>query len=102
MRLKPDQHILVLVMHHMVTDGWSITILFRELTKCYEAFSKGELPELPELTLQYGEYAQWQRKYLSGDVLSEEVGFWKESLAGAQTILDFPADRRRPSTHSWR
>lgn len=101
-RIKPDQHILFLVMHHMVTDGWSIAILFRELTKCYESFTKGTVPELPELTLQYGEYAEWQRDYLSGDVLSKEVEFWKEKLAGAQTILDFPADRTRPATHSWR
>ncbi|PYX47998.1 MAG: hypothetical protein DMG79_12855, partial [Acidobacteria bacterium] len=61
-----------------------------------------QVPDLPELPLQYVEYAQWQREYLSGAVLSEEVAYWKEKLAGAQTILDLPFDRRRPSNHSWR
>jgi amino acid adenylation domain-containing protein len=100
-RLRPDQHLLILVMHHIITDGWSISILFKELTKCYEAFATGRTPELPALPVQYSEYAQWQREYLSGDVLAEEVRFWKEKLAGAPTILDLPADRRRPSSHSW-
>ncbi|MGC1373346.1 MAG: amino acid adenylation domain-containing protein, partial [Candidatus Sulfotelmatobacter sp.] len=101
LRLKPDEHILVLVMHHIVTDGWSIAILFGELTKCYEAVIKGCAPDLPELPVQYGEYSQWQHDYLKGDVLAHEVGYWKEKLAGAQTILELPADRRRPATHSW-
>jgi amino acid adenylation domain-containing protein len=101
-RLKPDQHLLILVQHHIITDGWSISILFRELTKCYEAFATGRNPDLPELGVQYGEYAQWQTEHLSADLLAEEVRYWKEKLAGAQAILDFPTDRRRPSTHSWR
>jgi amino acid adenylation domain-containing protein len=100
-RLNPDQHLLILVLHHIITDGWSISILFRELTKCYEAFAARRSPDLPELAVQYSEYAQWQHEYLSGDVLSEEVRYWKEKLAGAQTILDLPADRRRPTSHSW-
>ncbi len=100
-RLKPDQHLLILVMHHIITDGWSIAILFRELTKCYEAFTTGQSPELPGLPVQYAEYAQWQREYLSGGVLSDEVRYWKEKLAGAPTVLDLPTDHRRPSTPSW-
>jgi amino acid adenylation domain-containing protein len=100
-RLKPDRHLLILVMHHIITDGWSIAILFKELTKCYEAFAQGLSPELAELPVQYPEYAQWQREYLSGGVLADEVRFWKEKLAGAPTILDLPTDYRRPTTHSW-
>jgi amino acid adenylation domain-containing protein len=100
-RLKPDQHVLILLLHHIITDGWSFTILFTELTKCYEAFATGQAPELPGLPVQYAEYAQWQREHLSGDTLAEEVRHWKEKLAGATTILDLPTDRRRPSTHSW-
>jgi len=88
-------------MHHIITDGWSIAILFKELTKCYEAFAQGQAPELSELPVQYAEYAQWQREYLSGDVLADEVRYWKEKLAGAPTILDLPTDHRRPSAHSW-
>jgi amino acid adenylation domain-containing protein len=101
-RLKADHHLLILVMHHIITDGWSIAILFKELTKCYEAFSRGQTPELSALPVQYAEYAQWQREYLSGSVLADEVRFWKEKLAGAPTIIDLPTDHRRPSTHSWR
>src|SRR5260370_34886457 len=71
------------------------------MKQCYEAFTSGQSPELPGLPVQYAEYAQWQREYLSGDVLSDEVRYWKEKLAGAPTILDLPTDHRRPSTPSW-
>ena len=100
-KLKTDQHVLILVMHHIITDGWSIAILFKELTQCYEAFAEGRRPELSALPVQYAEYAQWQREYLSGEVLANEVAYWKQRLAGAPTILDLPTDYRRPSSHSW-
>src|SRR5580704_961570 len=100
-RLLPETHFLVLVMHHIITDGWSIALLFREVTKCYAALTKNETPELPELSLQYTEYAQWQREYMSGDVLRNEIEHWKRKLAGAQTLLDLPTDHPRPSGHSW-
>jgi amino acid adenylation domain-containing protein len=100
-RLEPETHFLVLVLHHIVTDGWSIALLFREVTKCYAALTKNEIPELPELTLQYTQYAQWQREYMSGEVLTKEVEYWKGRLAGAQTLLDLPTDHARPTTHSW-
>jgi amino acid adenylation domain-containing protein len=101
LRLAPHEHILFLVMHHIVTDGWSIAILFGELTKCYEALAKGHSPDLPVLPVQYSEYSEWQHEYLKGDVLTQEVGYWKRKLAGAQTILELPTDRRRPAAHSW-
>jgi amino acid adenylation domain-containing protein len=100
-RLSRDQYLLVLAMHHIVTDGWSISILFRELARCYEGFVNQKEPELPELPLQYVEYAQWQREYVSAEVLAKQVEYWKNKLAGAQTILDLPADHPRPATHSW-
>ena len=62
-RLEPERHFLVLTMHHIIADGWSIALLFREVTSTYAAITKGEAPELPELPLQYTEYAQWQREY---------------------------------------
>jgi len=99
--LGPSQYLLVLVMHHIITDGWSIATLFRELTLCYQAITNGENANLPELPLQYAEYAQWQREYMSGDVLAKQVEYWKGKLEGAQTILDLPTDHPRPSTHSW-
>ena len=80
-RLDPEKHFLVLVIHHIVTDGWSIALLFREVTKIYAALTKNETPELPELTLQYAEYAQWQREYMSGDLLKGEIEHWKHKLA---------------------
>ena len=88
-------------MHHIITDGWSISILFRELTHCYEAFTTGKMPQLPDLPLQYAEYAHWQRKYLAGDVLAKQVAYWKNKLSGAQTMLDLPTDHPRPKEHSW-
>jgi amino acid adenylation domain-containing protein len=100
-RLLPETHLLVLVMHHIVTDGWSIALLFRELTKCYAALTNNETPELPELRLQYTEYAQRQREHMSGKVLTREIEHWKNKLAGAQTLLDLPTDHPRPSAHSW-
>ncbi|HET9406671.1 MAG TPA: amino acid adenylation domain-containing protein [Candidatus Sulfotelmatobacter sp.] len=100
-RLNDSSHILVLVLHHVVTDGWSISILFRELTKCYAAFVNNQDPELPELTIQYAEYAQWQREHMRGEVLAAEIQHWKNKLAGAQTLLDLPTDFRRPSSQTW-
>ena len=99
-RLSPSQHLLVMVLHHIVTDGWSIAILFRELTKCYEAFLQGDEPILPDLPVQYAEYARWQREYLSGEVLAEQLQYWKNKLSGAPTVLDLPTDRPRPTTPS--
>jgi amino acid adenylation domain-containing protein len=101
LKLGHDQYILVLSMHHIITDGWSISILFRELTKCYEAFTENREPELQALPIQYSEYAQWQREYLSGDVLARQVTYWKEKLSGAPTVLDLPTDHPRPKQHSW-
>src|SRR6202795_1577695 len=101
LQVSRDQYILVLAMHHIITDGWSISILFRELAHCYEAYASGREPQLPELPIQYVEYAQWQREYIAGEVLAKQVKYWKNKLAGAQTILDLPTDRPRPTTHSW-
>src|SRR6202140_713088 len=103
LKLDPDQYILVLAMHHIITDGWSISILFRELAHCYEAFTKGKgnEPDLRELPVQYSEYAQWQREYIAGEVLDQQVSYWKHKLAGAPTILDLPTDHARPTTHNW-
>jgi amino acid adenylation domain-containing protein len=101
-RLKPETHILVLVLHHIVTDGWSISILFREVTKSYAAFSNGVTPDLPALTIQYSDYAQWQQSTMSGELLARELQHWREKLSGSQTLLDFPTDFSRPVTHTWR
>src|SRR3979490_229453 len=101
LHLGPDQYLLALVMHHIITDGWSITVLFREITSCYHSITNGQESNLPQLPLPYAEYAQWQREYMTGEVLAKQVGYWKSKLAGAQTILDLPTDHPRPTFHSW-
>ncbi|MEW5929249.1 MAG: amino acid adenylation domain-containing protein, partial [Gemmatimonadota bacterium] len=100
LRLADDDHVLCLTLHHVVTDGWSMDVLTREVSALYAAFSRGEtprLPELPELPVQYADFAVWQRDRLSGEVLETQVGYWKEKLAGAPPLLEIPLDRpRRP------
>ncbi len=101
-RTGEEKHVLVLVMHHIITDGWSISILFRELTQCYADLSNNRIPNLPPLSIQYADYAEWQRQNLSGALLTDEVRHWRKKLEGAQTLLDLPTDYPRPSTHTWR
>jgi amino acid adenylation domain-containing protein len=100
-RLCEEKHILLLVMHHIITDGWSISILFQEVTKCYAALIRNERPVLPELAIQYADYAQWHREYVSGEVLTRQVEHWKNKLASVQSVLDLPLDRARPTLASW-
>jgi surfactin family lipopeptide synthetase A len=101
MRLGSDHWIMLLVMHHIVTDGWSISRLFRDVTKSYAAFLEKREPELPELPIQYAEYAQWQREHMSGEVVKREIEHWRTTLAGAQTLLDLPTDYPRPPAQTW-
>ncbi len=100
-RLGPETFILLIVMHHIIADGWSISRLFRDVTKCYAAFLENKDPELPELPIEYTEYAQWQREYMSREVLSQEIEYWKNTLAGAQTVLELATDHPRPPIRTW-
>jgi amino acid adenylation domain-containing protein len=100
--LSEHEHILLLTMHHIISDGWSIGILVRELIELYEAFV-GERPSmLPELPVQYVDFAVWQREWLKGDVLDKQVSYWNEKLAGVPTLLELPTDRPRPPIQSYR
>ena len=101
--VKLDEEVCVLLftMHHIVSDGWSMGILIREVGALYQAFSAGEPSPLDELPIQYGDYAVWQRSYLTGDVLDDEIGYWKEQLRDGAT-LDLPTDRARPAIPSHR
>ncbi|MCP4659111.1 MAG: amino acid adenylation domain-containing protein, partial [bacterium] len=99
------EHVLVLNQHHVVSDAWSLEVFNRELAVLYEAFAAGEsapLFGLPELEIQYADFAIWQRQWLQGEVLEAELAFWKEQLAGAPEALELPADRPRPATQSYR
>src|ERR1700731_4846239 len=102
LKLSATEHILVLVMHHMVSDDWSIGVLFREVGALYAAFSQGRPSPLPALPVQYADYAIWQRDWLQGEVLEKQVGYWKERLSGAPAALDLPTDRARPAVESYR
>ena len=97
LKLGPREHVLLLTMHHIVCDGWSVGVLYRELSALYEAFVKGEASPLAELPIQYADFACWQRRWLQGDVLAEQLGYWKQQLAGAPTVLELPADHPRPA-----
>ncbi|WP_203228910.1 condensation domain-containing protein, partial [Lautropia dentalis] len=100
-KLAEKEYILNLCMHHIVSDGWSMGVLTRELAALYEALSQGQENPLPALPIQYADYAQWQRQWLSGERLEQQVAFWKEELSGAPSLLELPTDRPRPQVQSF-
>ena len=98
LRLDPEEHVLLLTLHHVAFDGWSDGVLFRELSDLYAAYSSGREPTLPEPDLQYADYAVWQRDRLEGELLERQLAYWRGRLAGAPPLLDLPLDRPRPPT----
>ncbi|HEX2202009.1 MAG TPA: amino acid adenylation domain-containing protein [Longimicrobium sp.] len=102
LKLAADEHLLFLTMHHITSDGWSMSLMVKELASIYAAFTEGKEQPLPELPLQYADFAVWQREYLAGDVLERHLKFWRERLAGAPPVLDLPLDRPRPAVESHR
>ena len=102
LRLADDDHVLVLAMHHVVSDGWSLGVLFRELGALYDAFSRGAPPPLDPLPLQYADYAAWQREHWTEERLAAQLEWWRRALAGAPAVLELPADRSRPTVQSHR
>ena len=101
-RLDVEDHLLLLAMHHIISDRWSISVLVNELAQFYNAFSVGAPATLPDLHIQYADYAQWQRSWLTGEVFETQLDYWKKQLHGAPPILEVPTDRPRPSIHSSR
>jgi len=101
-RAADDDHLLLMGMHHAVTDGWSSGIFLRELSALYGAFSRGEASPLPELPVRYADFAAWQREWLRGERLGAQVAWWREHLAGAPAVLTLPTDRPRPAAQSHR
>ncbi len=102
LRLADEDHVLCFTLHHVVTDGWSMDVLVGEVSALYAAFSRGESPGLPELPVQYADFAVWQREWLSGEVLDEQIGFWKEQLGGAPPLLEIAVDRPRSAAQGTR
>jgi amino acid adenylation domain-containing protein len=92
---------LLLTIHHIVSDGWSVGVLINEVAKLYEAFSAGRPSPLAELPIQYADFAHWQRQWLQGEVLEGQLRYWQKQLAGL-TVLELPADRPRPATQTYR
>jgi amino acid adenylation domain-containing protein/non-ribosomal peptide synthase protein (TIGR01720 family) len=101
LRLQADEHVVLFTMHHIVSDGWSMGVLVRELGGAYAAYAAGRSPELPPLPIQYADYAAWQRAWLQGEALERQLAFWRERLAGAPPLLELPTDRPRPGVQSY-
>ncbi|HEX7240343.1 MAG TPA: amino acid adenylation domain-containing protein, partial [Longimicrobiaceae bacterium] len=102
LRFEPGLHALLITAHHIVTDGWSEGLFLYELSVLYQAFTAGRPSPLPELPIQYADYAVWQREQLSGERLQQHLAFWRESLRGVPPVLELPTDRPRPPVQSYR
>ena len=102
LRLADQDHVLVLILHHIVADGWSMAVLQRELSILYQAFSSAQPSPLPDLPIQYADFAVWQRQWLQGEVLESQLSYWKKQLEGAPAVLNLPMDRPRPPLQSFR
>ena len=100
--LGEEHHVLVLTMHHIITDGWSTGVLFRELRALYGAFSTGRPSPLPELPIQYADFAVWQREQLHGEVFEKQLAYWKRQLGRNLPVVKLPIDRPRPRIQSFR
>jgi amino acid adenylation domain-containing protein len=95
-RIDADEHWLLLALHHVICDAWSLNLISRELGAFYEAFATGRSPNLPPPVLQYPDYARWQRHHLQGEVLERLLSYWRDTLKGAPAVLELPLDRPRP------
>jgi amino acid adenylation domain-containing protein len=100
LRFSPEHHFLVLTMHHIIADGWSIDILLKELTKFYVAYDSNQPPEVARLPMGYSDFARWQREALTGDMQARQLKYWQRTLSGAPAVLEIPADRLRPAVQS--
>jgi hypothetical protein len=101
-RIAEEEHLLLVTMHHIIADGWSLGVMARELETLYETYKAGEISPLPELAIQYADFAVWQREWLEGAVLDKQLEYWRERLAGVLPELELPADRPRPARQSYR
>jgi amino acid adenylation domain-containing protein/non-ribosomal peptide synthase protein (TIGR01720 family) len=102
LRLTEENHVVLLNMHHIVSDGWSVGVFVPEIAALYEAFSAGESSPLPELRIQYADFAHWQRRWLQGEPLEAQLDYWRERLSGSPPLLELPTDRPRPPVQTFR
>lgn len=101
LRLGPSDHVLVLVSHHIVSDAWSMVVLVRDLTAFYLALAEGQASTLPELKIQFRDFAAWQRQFLEGAFLESESAYWRRKLLGASSFVSLPTDRQRSGTSNF-
>jgi amino acid adenylation domain-containing protein len=101
LRLSDTEHVLLLTTHHIVSDGWSMGVLTRELASLYDAFSKDQPSPLPELRIQYADFANWQLQRLDGEAMAAEIDYWNKHLGGNLPVLDLPTDRPRARVRSF-
>ena len=102
MRLRDEEHILLIAVHHIVADGSSVGVLMAEINVLYKAFCKGERSPLPELPVQYADFVKWQRNRLREELLRPQISYWKKQMEGASPLLPLPTDRLRPQVESYR
>ncbi len=102
LRLAEDQHVLVLVQHHIISDGWSMQVLVDELVQLYSAYSQGRSLHLPALPIQYVDYALWQRRWMEAGEKARQLDYWREQLGGEQPVLELPFDYQRPAAPTHR
>jgi amino acid adenylation domain-containing protein len=100
LRLGGEEHVLLLCMHHVVGDGWSVDVFFRELAAFYAAYREGRESPLPEPTVEYADYAAWQREQLRGEAMERQLAWWRERLSGAPELLELPTDHPRPAVRT--
>lgn len=101
LRMADQEHVLLLTVHHIATDDWSWRILIEELMACYRAYSQGEAVELPELPIQYADFAHWQRSWLEENVLDRQLAYWQKQLTNAPTVMELPTDRPHPPIRTY-
>jgi amino acid adenylation domain-containing protein len=102
LRLSRDEHVLLLLMHHIVTDAWSMHVLFNEIAQLYEEATTGRKSPLPDLPIQYADFARRQRASLTPEVLERQLAYWRTQLAGVNAVLELPTDRARPAERTAR
>lgn len=102
LRLSDEAHVLLVTMHHIISDGWSMGIFRHEVETLYEAFAQGKPSALPELPIQYADFSIWQREWLSGETLERQLAYWREQLADAPPLLALPTDYPRPAVQRFR
>ena len=102
LRLAADEHVLVLVQHHIISDGWSMQVMVDELVQLYAAYSQGQTLQLPALAIQYADYAVWQRQWMEAGEKARQLDYWRELLGGEQPVLELPFDHQRPAVPTHR